>query len=236
MSRLHEKGIAKPEPIKDFNAEQVIYFPLDAPSRPLIHTVKKTSHKEIKSIFGSVYLLKDKAVLYKCIGAPSAVLALETLVVSGAKEIIIIGFCGSLNPEYRMMSAVSVSRALSEEGTSRHYLPKKKIFHPAPALKKRIESRLQSSNLPFLTGSLVSTDAPYRETHSWLNEKKKKGLDLVDMEASAVFALAEFHGIQAAALMIISDEIWSGVWKPGFNSPGLEKKIKEYFIPIITLD
>jgi purine-nucleoside phosphorylase len=236
MSRSHEKGIAKPEPIKDFNAERVIYFPLDAPSRPLIHTVKKTSHKEIKSIFGSIYLLKDKAVLYKCIGAPSAVLALETLVISGAKEIIIIGFCGSLNPEYRMMSAVSISRALSEEGTSRHYLPKKKIFHPSPALKKRIESRLQSFNLPFLTGSLVSTDAPYRETRSWLNEKKKKGLDLVDMEASAVFALAEFHSIRAAALMIISDEIWSGVWKPGFNNPGLEKKIKEYFIPIITLD
>jgi hypothetical protein len=36
--------------------------------------------------------------------------------------------------------------------------------------------------------------------------------------------------------MIISDEIWSGIWKTGFNSPELEKKIKEYFIPVITLD
>jgi purine-nucleoside phosphorylase len=236
MSRLHEQGLVKPEPIKDFSSERVIYFPLDAPSRPLIHTLKKTSHKEITSTFGSIYLLKDKAVLTQCIGAPLAALALETLVVSGAKEIIIIGFCGSFNPDYRMLSAVSVSRALSEEGTSKHYLPKKKIFHPSPALKNKIESRLRSSSLPFLTGSLVSTDAPFRETRSWLNKMKKKRLDLVDMEVSAVFALAEFHSIQAAALMIISDEIWSGVWKHGFNSPELEEKIKEYFFPIITLD
>ncbi len=236
MSRLHEPGLIKPDPIKDFNADRVIYFPLDAPSRPLIRTLKKTASKEITTLFGSLYLLKDKAVLTHCIGAPLAVLALETLVVSGAKEIIIIGFCGSFNPDYRMMSAVSVSRALSEEGTSKHYLPKKKIFHPSPALKNKIESRLRSSSLPFLTGSLVSTDAPFRETRSWLNDQKNKGLALVDMEASAVFALAEFHGIQAAALMIISDEIRSGAWKHGFNSPKLEEKIKEYFIPIIALD
>ncbi len=236
MSRLSEPGLVKPEPIKDFNAERVIYFPLDAPSRPLIRTLKKNSYKEITALFGSVYLLKDKAVLTQCIGAPLAVLALETLIVSGIKEIILIGFCGSLNPDFRMMSAVSVSRALSEEGTSRHYLPQKKIFHPSPALKDKIENRLRSSSLPFLTGSLVSTDAPFRETRSWLNEKKKEGVDSVDMEASAVFALAEFHGIRAAALMIISDEIRRSAWKHGFNSPELGEKIKQYFTPILTLD
>jgi purine-nucleoside phosphorylase len=100
-------------------------------------------------------------------------------------------------------------------------------------LKEYVEGVLHASKLPFLTGSLVSTDAPYRETQSWLEQKQKRRIDVVDMEASAVFSLAQFYGIQAAALMAISDELWSGVWKHGFHSPELERKLNTYFIPFI---
>ena len=236
MSKAHEKGIVKPRPIKGLKTKRVIYFPMDSPSLPVLSTLKKSAPKEIHSMFGDLYLLKDKVILTRCLGAPSAVLSLEPLIVSGAKEIMVIAYCGSLHPDYRMMNAVSVSKALSEEGTSKHYFPKKRIFHSSPALKKRMENILESSGLPYLEGSIVSTDAPFRETHSWLKEKQSKGIDLVDMETSAVFSLAEFYGIQAAALLIISDELWSGVWKVGFRSPELEQKIREYFIPVITHD
>jgi purine-nucleoside phosphorylase len=53
------------------------------------------------------------------------------------------------------------------------------------------------------------------------------------METSAVFALAEFYGIERAALMIISDELFSGKWKKGFFRPELEKRIKDYFLPFL---
>ena len=232
MSKLDEEVILKPKPWRDFSRENVLYIPFDSPSRLLQRTIKKLAFKEINVGFGYLYLLKNKIVLYLILGAPAVVLFLESLIVSGAKEIILLGFCGSLNPKYKTANVVSISKALSEEGTSKHYFSRKRVFYPSPNLKKRIEATLHKSNLPCLTGSLVSTDAPYRETKSWLERKQKKGIDLVDMEGSAVFALANFYGIQAAALMIVSDEIWSGVWKE-VRHPEPDEKIKKYFIPFI---
>ena len=233
MSKLHEQSIVKPEPLGDFVAENVVCIPFDPPSRSLQRIIKKRASKEKNIGFGYLYLLKNKIVLYQSLGAPSVVLSLERLIVSGAKEIILLGFCGSLNPKFKIMNVVSISKAYSEEGTSRHYFSRKRIFYPSLALKNRIESFLHCSKLPFLTGSIISTDAPYRETKSWLEQKQKRGIDLVDMEGSAVFALAKFYGIQAAALTIISDELWSGAWKKELRHSELEEKIKKYFMPFI---
>lgn len=233
MKKKIERGILQPRPIKGLSKERIVYFPLDAPPQAILGLIKKSALKEIQTIFGDFYLLKDKIILYKSLGAPSVILSLEPLIASGAKEIIIIGYCGSLHPDYRMMDAISISKALSEEGTSRHYFPRKRIFHPSSELKKKLENILETSNLPFLSGSVVSTDAPFRETRSWLKAKQKRGISLVDMEVSAVFALAQFYGIQAAALLVVSDEIWSGVWKVAFKGPEFEQKIKDYFVPVI---
>lgn len=231
---LYEESILKPKPIKDFVGKNAVYIPNDSPSRILQKTIKKSASKEKNTGFCYFYLLKNKIILYLSLGAPSAILSLEGLVASGAQEIIILGFCGSLNPKYKIGNAVSISKALSEEGTSKHYFSRKRIFYPSSTLKNRVERILHSMNLPYLNGALVSTDAPYRETKSWLEEKQKKGINCVDMEASAVFALAKYHSIQAAALMIISDELSSGVWKKGFHNPELEENIKKYFIPFIN--
>lgn len=233
MSKIPEKSIVKPEPIRNFTTEEVVCIPFDPPSRFLKKTIVKLSSKEKNIGFGYLYHLKNKIALYQSLGASSVVLSLERLIVSGAKRIILLGFCGSLNPEFKIMNVVSISKAFSEEGTSKHYFPRKRIFYPSPTLKNRVETVLHDSKLPFLTGSLVSTDAPYRETRSWLKQKQKRRIDLVDMEASAVFAIARFYGIHAAALAIISDELWSGTWNKEFLSSELEEKMKKYFVPFI---
>lgn len=233
MIKRKEEAIVRPKPLKDFAGQRVIYLPFDSPSRILQSTIKKYAVKEEDIGLGCFYLLKDKIVLYHSLSAPLAALSLERLIASGAKEILLLGFCGSLNPGYRMMNVVSISRAFAEEGTSKHYFSRTQIFYPSPFLKNRVESALRSQGLPFLTGSLVSTDAPYRETESWLKKEQKRKIDLVDMETSAVFALAKFYGIQAAALMVISDELWNKAWKRGFHSPRLEEKIKKYFLPFL---
>jgi len=55
----------------------------------------------------------------------------------------------------------------------------------------------------------------------------------VDMETSAVFALAEFHAIRAVSLQVVSDELSGGKWKPGYASTQLEDRVKNYFLPIL---
>jgi len=160
-----------------------------------------------------------------------AVLSLERLAASGAQEILTLGFCGSLNPEFRLASAVSVTKALAAEGTSGHYCPRQKFFRASGPLQKSVENVLKGKRLPFLRGATVSMDAPFRETPAWLRKMRGKGMDVVDMEASAVFAMARFCGLQAAALMIVSDELFSGRWANGFADPRLEERIRDYFLP-----
>lgn len=225
--------IVKPKPLKGFSHQRAVYMPVDTPSRIIWNLLKKKASRDAKTPFGHLFLLDNTAVLYLSIGASSAVIGLEQLIVTGTKEIFVLGFCGSLNPDFSSLDVVSVKKAHSEEGTSQHYIAPQKIFHPADHLRRKIENCLAGRNLPFLEGTTVSTDAPFRETKNWLGDKQKKGIDVVDMETSAVFALGEYHNIPTAALMIVSDELAGHRWKNVFKSPRLNTRVKKYFFPFL---
>ena len=90
-----------------------------------------------------------------------------------------------------------------------------------------------SRDLPFQRGTIVSTDAPYRETRDWLKVKHTQGIDLVDMEVSAVLALASFYGLEAAALMLVSDKLSIQGHRIGFAQPKTQVQMERYFLPFI---
>jgi purine-nucleoside phosphorylase len=231
---MKDELIVKPAPILSFSRKKTIYIPVDSPSLQVLKALEKTKLREIKTPIGQFFLLKNKTVLYHCIGAPLAVLSLERLIASGAKEIIILGFCGSLDSGKNISDAAIITKAISEEGTTSHYFPEKRTFIPSPETGKKLEKFLSSIGLPFHKGTIVSTDAPYRETKSWLIEKKRQKIHYVDMETSAVLALAEFHHIKAAALMLVSDILSEEKHEQGFKSTELEKRVEKYFLPVIA--
>jgi uridine phosphorylase len=233
MKSQKEKGIVEPKPIRGFSKKTVLYIPVDLPFFKIKKILKQRAKKTKETTFGELYGFEDKVVLSRCVGAPLAVLTLERLIISGAQEIVILGFCGALDGNINIGEAVSVIEAASEEGTSRHYSPQKRLFEASSVLKARVEGTLEKHGLPFVNGSVVSTDAPYRETPSWLERNRAKGIGFVDMETSAVFALADFYGIQAAALHLVSDKLTSSSHHVGFNSLRLGKNIKRYFFPFI---
>jgi len=230
---MRTASLVAPKPVRGVDAEKVFYIPCDIPSGFLASSLKKHARAEKQFEFGLLYEIGESIVFFQALGAPLAALALERLIASGVKEITLLGFCGSLSGRFKIADVASILRAFSEEGTSRHYFSRKRAFSASPALKKSLENALRSSGLDFKTGTIVSTDAPYRETKSWLRRNQNRGAELVDMETSAVFSLAEFHGIKAASLQIVSDELSSGTWKPAFRSPVVEQKVKNYFLPLL---
>jgi len=230
---VSEESIVRPKPIPGLEREKIVFIPFDPQPGLILAGFEPKIRREKLTWAGRLIFLDDKAVLYGDLGAPAAVAALEGLIASGARQVLILSFCGSLDPTYRIKDVVSISRALADEGTSLHYFPRRKMYTPSAGLKADVESRLKSSGLPFQTGSLVSTDAPFRETKPWLMKIQKKKIGLVDMEVSAVFALAEFRCIDAAALLIVTDELFSGAWKQTGYDPEFKKKIKDYFLPFI---
>ncbi len=225
---MPRSSIVKPKPIRDFKDKRIVYLPGDLPSGILSRSLERKACAKRDFGFCSLYKLDGKSALFGALGAAAGVLGLEAVIASGVEEVVVLGFCGSLSRRFRIGDVVGISRAITDEGTSRHYFPRRRTFLPSPDLAGELE---RAEGL--LKGIIVSTDAPFRETLAWLKRCRQRGAGLVDMETSAVFALAAFHGIKAASLQIVSDELFSGRQRTGFSSPLLRERVRDFFLPLL---
>ncbi len=192
--------------------------------------IRKKSCQTIGLSSARLCYLPEMAVLVGSLGAPAAVSSLEKIRLAGLKRIILLSYCGSLCTSFRIGQAFVPLRAMSDEGTSPHYFkPRNKTINSPGFLTQSLVEYLKKYSLPFDTGTIVSTDAPYRETHRWLKKMQKSGAETVDMEASAVFAFGHFYKIEVAALFLVSDELFSGQWKNGLLDRRLKLATEKYF-------
>lgn len=229
----HDPPLFRPHPVRGIRSDKVFFIPVDSPSGIISKHLLSLRHQRKDTALGQWFRIPAGAVLFQCIGAPTAVLNLERLIASGARDILLLGFCGALSRKSKIGDCIVATKAFSEEGTSAHYLPNRDAFTPSSSLQQDTETRLGACRITFQSGTLVSTDAPFRETESWLDFNRRRGAEFVDMEASAVFALAEFYGIRAAAVMIVSDVLTSRNHVTGFRSPQLSRQIKRCFLPFL---
>ena len=231
--RTDDRPMIIPSGSRSPSVRRAVCVPADTPSYLIDRFLSRKTRPADRPPFVRLYRRGETAIVTRFIGAPLAVMNLESLIASGAQEIVFLGFCGSLSPRLPMLSAVSPLQAVSQEGTSRHYFVRRRNFRPHAGLRKRLEDSLRCRGLPFVQGTVVTTDAPFRETASWLAEMKKRGAAAVDMELAAVFALAEYRSVRAAALMIVSDEVHSETWTRAFRRPEFEATVERYFLPFL---
>lgn len=159
------------------------------------------------------------------VGAPMAAMVLEKLIILGAKQVVLFGCCGSLNPELPMGTLLLPTWGLSEEGTSAHY-PTAGRPGSAPHLRRSLHDYLAPGER-VLEGPVWTTDAPYRETREKVNRFREQGVVAVDMEFSALCSVAAWRGVEIAAVMLVSDELWREKWQSGFRSKSFRKRSRE---------
>ena len=178
---------------------------------------------------------QDIALVGPMIGAPYAVMVLEKLIILGAQRIVFFGWCGSIRQDIPVGDFLVPDRAVSEEGTSAHYPVSDPYPRPSGAVLKAIEESLTEASISFRRGAAWSTDAPYRETKEKVVFFQKQGVLGVDMELSALFTVASFRGVDIGALLVVSDELGSLRWKPGYSSSKLKRsrKVAAEAIPAI---
>lgn len=230
---MREKPIVRPRPWRGVKVKTAVFLPFDLPSKALGKVLLASKTREVGLPYARVFLIRDRVVVYGAVGAPLTAICMEELIASGVADFLMLGIGGSLSAEYRIGAAVCVTKALAEEGTSRMYFSKKRTFFPDPGLKRKVQSSLTAQGLVYQPGVVATTDAPYRETPSWLERNRRRGAGLVDMETSAVFALAEHHRRRAAALIIVSDELFSDAWKNGLTDPSFERNVAAYLLPFL---
>jgi len=185
------------------------------------HRQLRQSAGEARPLFNSdLTVAREKTffVAGPAIGSPMAALSMEKLIALGAKRIVLFGWCGALADTLLVGDVVLPSEARSGEGTSRYY-PLQGVAAPSMKLRSHLERAYSEANLKVLGGCVWSTDAVYREERQMLQElHEQQGVSAVDMEFSALCAVALFRNIDFAAVLIVSDELWGKTWRPGFSS------------------
>ena len=168
-------------------------------------------NREFRSVAG---MLEGKKVIVTStgIGGPSATIALEELYISGVRNMIRIGTCGGMQMDVIPGDLIIPTAAVRMEGTTREYAP---VEFPAVAdydIISALISAVRKNGTPYHTGVIQSKDSFYGQ-HSpdtmpvaiVLKEKwkmwKKLGVLASEMEAAALFTVAQVRKIKAGCVL-----------------------------------
>jgi purine-nucleoside phosphorylase len=153
------------------------------------------------------------------IGAPAAAAALEELAAIGARNFVSVGTAGSLQRDLDVGDLVLCEAAIRDEGVSHHYLPAAKLATATAAMSDALRAALTQAGVAFRAGTSWTIDTPYRETVAEARRYQAEGVLCVEMEAAALFAVAEVRGLNVASAFAISDSLADLVWNPQFHGP-----------------
>ena len=158
------------------------------------------------------------------VGAPYATMLLETLIAWGVEKIIFLGWCGAISHDVKIGDIIIPTGAIIDEGTSKHYHQgDDAISRPSSYILKNLQEALKKAGRDFHEGIVWSTDAIYRETREKVIYYQGKDVLAVEMELSALFTVGKFRDVQVGGILVVSDELSTLTWRPGFR----EQRFKE---------
>ncbi len=186
--------------------------------------LKMEALKPVKSEMGGIpvyagrYKGEEIAVAAAAVGAPLAAGAFEEIIARGGKKFIACGGAGVLDSSIASGDIVVPTSALRDEGTSYHYLPSDRNAYPSEKAVEAIVQTLEEQKVSYVKGKTWTTDAFYRETPKRVAKRKEQGCITVEMEASALFAVAEFRGVEIGQLLYGGDDVSGIEWdRRGFG-------------------
>jgi uridine phosphorylase len=141
------------------------------------------------------------------VGASFAVLVAEELFASGCTLLLSVTSAGQITGETEPPYFVLIDRALRDEGTSYHYMAPSRYAAADPALLERLEGALAGIGTAIARGSTWTTDAPFRETASGIEERRAEGILAVEMEAAALYSLASARGYAVVCFAHVTNQM-----------------------------
>jgi len=162
------------------------------------------------------------AVFQACFGGPAAGMLMEALVASGVKRFLMVGQAGAISPHCSIGDLLLPTWGIREEGTSYHYIPADASCHVSAVLLEELKNQLGAGE--FVEGGVWTTDAPFRETMDKVQRYAEEGALAVEMECTALMAIAMCRDVDFAAALIITDELFRGGWSQGFGTPEVARQ------------
>ncbi|MFZ2459152.1 MAG: nucleoside phosphorylase, partial [Streptococcus suis] len=146
-------------------------------------------------------------VMLASIGASMIVGNLEELKAKGFQNFIVFGTCGVLDRSIAVDKIILPSSALRDEGTSYHYAPASDEISYHSELLLTMEEALDQAGIEHVQTKTWTTDAFYRETAAKVKRRLTAGAMVVDMEASAIMAWANFRQAKVYQFFYTADYV-----------------------------
>lgn len=163
-------------------------------------------------IYKVTYNEMEYALFNSPVGAPSCIAIHEDLYAMGVEKMVVFGTCGVLKKEIEDCSIIIPKSAVRDEGTSYHYAPSSDEIKINKKYQDQFIDLLKSHNTSFTRGKVWTTDACYRETRKKVAKRKEQGCIAVDMECSAITALADFRGKEVFQFFYAADNLDNEEW------------------------
>jgi uridine phosphorylase len=152
------------------------------------------------------------AFFHPGVGAALAAGLLEEVIAFGCRKFIACGGCGVLARDMAVGQLTVIQAAVRDEGVSYHYLPPAREVTAHPLALRALEQELASQGLPYQLGKTWTTDAPYRETPNKIALRRSEGCSVVEMEAAALMAVAQFRGVILGQVVYAGDDLSGDEW------------------------
>jgi len=175
---------------------------------------------------------KRCAVFHPGIGAPLAAALLEYVIALGCKKFVACGGAGVLDRDVAVGHIVVPSAAVRDEGTSYHYLPPGREVKASPEGVAAIENVLKERGRDYVVSKTWTTDAYYRETPQRIALRRSEGCLTVEMEAAALFAVAQFRGVMFAQMLYGGDDVSGSEWDPRQSDTGASVRESLFWLAV----
>lgn len=211
---IEPSRVVKPKDVPEhcvitFFADVVKKFAQEYPFKKI---AQQKAESGVLPVWEFEYEGKRIAAFQTGVGAPLAAGMLEELIARGVKKFVVCGSCGVLDSDLPVGQVIVPTAAIRDEGTSYHYLPpSREVEVPAHILSKVVSS-LDEDGIPHIQTKVWTTDAIYRETRARFEQRKKDGCLAVEMEASALLAVAQFRNVELGYLLYGGDDLAGDKW------------------------
>lgn len=163
-----------------------------------------------------LYLLEEGGenllVAHPGVGAPLSAGFLEEIIALGVNRFIAAGGCGVMDHSIDAGHPLILTGAVRDEGVSYHYLPPGREVSASPAAVTALKTTLETAGMPYSLAKTWTTDGIYRETVARRAKRLAEGCQVVEMEAAAFFAVAQFRGVTFGQLVYGGDLVVPEGW------------------------
>ena len=135
------------------------------------------------------------------IGGPSAAIVVSELALLGARTIVRAGTCGALDPSLELGQLLVVTESVASDGTSVALGAGDRVAGDAALLDALAAAAGPLGRSGAVASSDLFYDVPERLELAW----RAEGVLAVEMEAAALFALADRRGLRAGCALLVSD-------------------------------